>query len=152
MGNIFWWTSYLRVLGQASDDMKMDSVMSSRTWSRNSAFAQASVADSILFGFSSHDWRDSMILKEFMFAIGWNYKTRYWLSTPKVLDVNGNCGPPGPRARDIPRECSQWCSDENYFSSSCFGCHDLEPVIFQENVVSDVIESFLLAMSTDGYQ
>lgn len=29
---------------------------------------------------------------------------------------------------------------------------DLEPVIFQENVVSDVIESFLLAMSTDGYQ
>jgi hypothetical protein len=56
-------SAHLRVLGQASEDMKMDSVMSSKTWSRNSALAQASVADSILFGFSSQDWRDSMILK-----------------------------------------------------------------------------------------
>ena len=52
----------LRVLGQASEDMKMDSVMSSRTWSRNSALAQASVVDSILLGLSSQDCRDSMIL------------------------------------------------------------------------------------------
>ena len=57
---------YLRVLGQASDDMKMDSVMSSRTCRRNSALAQASVADSILLGFSSQDWRDSIILEWFI--------------------------------------------------------------------------------------
>jgi len=56
--------SNLRVLGQASEDIKMDSVMSSRTWSRNSALAHASVADSILLGFSSQDCRDSMILRK----------------------------------------------------------------------------------------
>ena len=55
---------YLKVRGHASEDMKMDSVMSSKTWRRNSALAQASVVDSILFGFNSQDWwRDSMILK-----------------------------------------------------------------------------------------
>ena len=54
----------LKVLGHASDDMKMDSVMSSRTWSKNSALAQASVADSILLGFNSQDWRDSIILEK----------------------------------------------------------------------------------------
>ena len=42
--------------------MKMLSVMSSRTCRRNSALAQASAADSILFGFNSHDWRESKIL------------------------------------------------------------------------------------------
>ena len=55
--------TYLKVLGHASDDMKIDSVMSSRTWSKNSALAQASVADSILLGFNSQDWRDSIILQ-----------------------------------------------------------------------------------------
>ncbi len=55
--------SYLSVLGHASDDMKMLSVMSSRTWSRNSALAHASAEDSILFGFNSHDCRASNILK-----------------------------------------------------------------------------------------
>ena len=54
---------YLSVLGQASELMKMLSVMSSRTWRRNSALAHASAVDSILFGFNSQDWRDSMILK-----------------------------------------------------------------------------------------
>ena len=48
--------SYLKVRGHASEDMKMDSVMSSKTWRRNSALAQASVVDSILFGFNSQDW------------------------------------------------------------------------------------------------
>jgi len=42
-----------RVRGQASEDMKMDSVMSSSTWRRNSALAQASVGLSILLGLSS---------------------------------------------------------------------------------------------------
>ena len=55
--------TYRNVRGQASDDMKIDSVMSSRTCNKNSAFAQASVADSILLGLSSHDWRDSIILQ-----------------------------------------------------------------------------------------
>ena len=54
--------SYLNVRGHASEDMNIDSVMSSRTCNRNSAFAQASVADSILLGLSSHDCRDSIIL------------------------------------------------------------------------------------------
>ena len=47
--------SYLKVLGHASDDIKMDSVISSKTCSKNSALAHASVADSILLGFNSHD-------------------------------------------------------------------------------------------------
>ena len=54
--------NYLNVRGQASEDINIDSVMSSSTCNKNSAFAHASVVDSILFGFSSQDCRDSIIL------------------------------------------------------------------------------------------
>ena len=74
---------YRRVRGHASEDMKMDSVMSSRTWgsynveevvvasvtwSRNSALAQASVGLSILLGFSSQLCLDSRILSKLSFV------------------------------------------------------------------------------------
>ena len=49
--------NYLNVRGQASEDINIDSVMSSSTCNKNSAFAHASVVDSILFGFSSQSER-----------------------------------------------------------------------------------------------
>lgn len=51
----------LNVLGQASEDMKIDSVMSSKTCKRNSALAHASATDSILLGFNSQLCLDSKI-------------------------------------------------------------------------------------------
>ena len=72
--------SYLKVLGHASDDIKMDSVISSKTCSKNSALAHASVADSILLGFNSHDWRDSMILEKIMDYEFW-YDKMLWTNT-----------------------------------------------------------------------
>ena len=55
---------YLKVRGHASDDMNIDSVMSSSTCKRNSALLHCSCVDSILLGLSSQDWwRDSNILK-----------------------------------------------------------------------------------------
>ena len=63
--------SYLNVRGHASEDINIDSVMSSSTCNKNSALAHASVADSILLGFSSHDWRDSIILYGIVISINY---------------------------------------------------------------------------------